>query len=558
MHRLNFITCFTAFLLQNAAIAQIELNLALEPSSGVISDADVAVLKVGIGSSKRIDTPAIEVEGGELRVEHAGVSEQLSFGIGTRTRRQVLHQYALRGKPGRYTLRAKATDADGLAYESDPVVLTIRKRTPQEVALDPEMLIRLPKTSVYAGEPLVAEVIIAEKPGSQFRAERNNAPTLEGDGFKSEFSGDPYRAEPYEGNSTVGYQLRLTPLKPGDLNLSASLEAQFSVRLSNRGIPRLRRFSLKTPPTTLQVKPLPREGRPSDFSGAIGSFDLKLVADPVALNAGEPIALRMTVSGRGNFDLLQTPQTSSKDGWKFYKPTRMDLQRGQRGQPDRLVFAQNIVPQSAKTEIPQFRLTAFDPASEQYVTLLTDPIPITVSGATAATAPAPAAALTNGGDEDRGGASASQPETRMTDILSATSVTSPNWAKPTAASWRSPGFWWLNGGLALALIGLAVVARFFMGRKTPTTTAGFRQRLDTLCKSTTNNAGEFYTAVQKCIDAARGEFPKDMEDEEPLKELLNEQDRVLYSGDPSAANRSIDQSERQRVIDQLKALPAQG
>ena len=64
------------------------------------------------------------------------------------------------------------------------------------------------------------------------------------------------------------------------------------------------RFNLKSKVVTIKSKELPKEGKPSDFSGAIGKFSLDLQADPLKVNIGDPIALRFTISGNGGFEFI--------------------------------------------------------------------------------------------------------------------------------------------------------------------------------------------------------------------------------------------------------------
>ena len=123
----------------------------------------------------------------------------------------------------------------------------------------------------------------------------------------------------------------------------------------------------------------PKEGKPYDFSGAIGKFSLDLQADPLKVNIGDPIALRFTISGNGGFEFIDAPSPTEEDGWKFYEPTKLDLQRGEGLSPSKLIFSQNLVAERLHTELPTFRFTVFDSEKEQYVTLISDKIPIQIS-----------------------------------------------------------------------------------------------------------------------------------------------------------------------------------
>ena len=82
----------------------------------------------------------------------------------------------------------------------------------------------------------------------------------------------------------------------------------------------IRQITVPTQSAKLDVKPLPKEGRPDDFSGAIGQFSLQTSAAPKQAAAGDPISLNVTVSGRGNFDAMGSPVLLEADGWRTYPP----------------------------------------------------------------------------------------------------------------------------------------------------------------------------------------------------------------------------------------------
>ena len=55
-------------------------------------------------------------------------------------------------------------------------------------------------------------------------------------------------------------------------------------------------------PIVLTVLPLPTDGRPDAFTGAIGRFTVSAVADPGEIDVGDTFALRVRIEGDGNWD----------------------------------------------------------------------------------------------------------------------------------------------------------------------------------------------------------------------------------------------------------------
>jgi len=129
---------------------------------------------------------------------------------------------------------------------------------------------------------------------------------------------------------------------------------------------------LKSPDVPLTVLPLPAEGRPPNFSGAVGHFKLEASVDSTQVRAGEPLELRLAVNGDGNFDRVTTPGLPESDQFKTYTPSVKGLDHGK-------TFVQAVVPQRPGTsEIPPVELTFFDPDEARYLTARSTPIPIEV------------------------------------------------------------------------------------------------------------------------------------------------------------------------------------
>ena len=528
--------------------AAVQLGIEIEPRRGGISEADSAVVTVRVASDVRVTQPEIVIDGGELLVRSTGTSTQLSLGAGAGARHDITHRFALSGKSGSYTIKARVRDAAGGAYDSDTVDLEIRPRTAAEMARDPELHIRIEKSTAFVGEPILGEIIIVQKTGTEFRAERGNVPVLGGTGFTHELVRDPYHAEAFNGQKAIGYAFRATPLKAGEVELSAEFKPEFIVR-SATGRARLNRFSMASEPQVISVKPLPTEGKPPDFSGAVGSFSLEVAADPLELGVGEPIAIKLVVGGRGNFDAVSTPQPASTEGWTFYNATRMDLRRGDRGAPDQLEFAQNIVPGSPQTEIPAFRLSAFDPKKEQYVTLLTDPIPITVSGSAVVPPPAP------GNQGSSTFTTKTPPDATMNDILITIPSGQPSWASASQVPWAHHSFWWMNGGLAAGLLLLALIARFSTRKSRAGNAADFNSLLAAL-EHSSSDAATFYSCAQRCVDALRRENGPEL-DESSLSPIEAKHGYFSFSGDSDASSAALPREERDAVIGTLRSLRPQ-
>ena len=72
-----------------------------------------------------------------------------------------------------------------------------------------------------------------------------------------------------------------------------------------------RRVALAAEPETLTVLPLPKENVPANFNGAVGSFSMTLSAGPTNVAAGDPVTVKVQISGRGAFDSLALPEQTA-------------------------------------------------------------------------------------------------------------------------------------------------------------------------------------------------------------------------------------------------------
>jgi hypothetical protein len=121
-----------------------------------------------------------------------------------------------------------------------------------------------------------------------------------------------------------------------------------------------------------KIIPLPEKGKPSDFQGAVGSFDFFMEIHPRETRVGEPITLKMVIQGRGNFNTVTPPGIEAGTFFKGYEP-QANIER------DRIIYDQVFVPQSeAAGEIPMVQFTFFDPEKGKYQTLRRGPLPIKI------------------------------------------------------------------------------------------------------------------------------------------------------------------------------------
>jgi len=145
-----------------------------------------------------------------------------------------------------------------------------------------------------------------------------------------------------------------------------------------------REVEISSEPVTLDVKALPQSAPPS-FSGAIGNFTMTTEAKPKSVQVGDPITVTSTISGRGNFDRVNAPVVEDEHGWHKYPPSSKFKQDDEVGISGAKSFETVLSPNEKKQSLPMLAFSYFDPVKEQYVTLRSEPIAITVQGGAAPT-----------------------------------------------------------------------------------------------------------------------------------------------------------------------------
>jgi hypothetical protein len=151
----------------------------------------------------------------------------------------------------------------------------------------------------------------------------------------------------------------------------------------------------------IHVHALPEEGRPAHFTGAIGQLQVTGDAQPKSVAVGEPVTLRFTVGGEGNFDYVRCPTLPDDPAWKTYVPKSSINYLNESHTHAVKTFEQAVIPRkNGNVPLPPASFSYFDPTAKQYVT-----VPIALPEITVTGAPTPLASASPGGGTDSTAAS---------------------------------------------------------------------------------------------------------------------------------------------------------
>ena len=196
------------------------------------------------------------------------------------------------------------------------------------------------------------------------------------------FKGKPYRY-------VVLRRTLLYPQKTGELKIEP-LTLDISVQVpSNRRdffgnlISSSVNKTVSSGSSIIDVKSLPIDNKPKDFSGAVGSFSFEIKSDKNELLTDEAFQLSLIVSGDGNFNLFEDPKISLPNSLEVYEPEKIsNISVRARGIKGNINNKYTVVPNNpGKYTIPETKFSFFNPVSAEYKTIYSDPIFIDVDGA---------------------------------------------------------------------------------------------------------------------------------------------------------------------------------
>ena len=330
---------------------------------------------------------------------------------------QTTYSYVLRPvKTGKFTLARASAKVKGQDIYSQPTTIEVvasgassssssgsqsssqgatqpRSQSQSGAVQDDDIFLalNLSRTDVVVGEPITATIKIYQRVNIA-GFESANFPTF--NGFWSqeleaptniEFSRETYDGQIY--NSALLRKFVLIPQQQGAVKIDpAELICLVNVRVSSAGSSifdgffddyRTVRKKVASKPVTVNVKPLPA-GAPASFGGGVGEFTISAKLSKDTLKTHEAASLLVTVSGRGNVSLLETPKVNFPPDMEVYD-TKISDRIDKGGLAGSKVYEFPFIPRShGDFVIEPVKYSYYDVSKKTYVTLETPAIPVTV------------------------------------------------------------------------------------------------------------------------------------------------------------------------------------
>lgn len=319
---------------------------------------------------------------------------------GKRTYRKTYSYFLAPKRLGNFTIKQASIEINGQVYKTSPIRITVTKAVDKpkdgnnadyQAAENIHLVAEVSNSTPYLNEAITVVYKLYVSPNTGVSNWREiDKPNF--DDFWSQhinINGLKILNGTYKGEDYRYVVLRksvLYPQKTGKLNIDPlSLDITVDVPTQRRDIfgGRIMNQVHRTVSAgrrIINVKPLPEEGKPSDFTGAVGDFVFHVSPSKTELNATESLQLKLEVSGRGNLKLFELPKLNVPSSLEMYEPEHKENVRTNRsGMQGQISDSYTIVPQyKGKYPIPNISFSYFDLKTESYKRLNSNDIVINV------------------------------------------------------------------------------------------------------------------------------------------------------------------------------------
>ncbi len=300
-------------------------------------------------------------------------------------------------RPGLQTIPALTVVVDGKEYRTGSVTVNVRE--PQSRS-DVRLRIEVNNTSPYVGEAVelratlylrsTVQNVSVSLPRLDGRFETYDVPGADvrnGRQAPVEFLGSRVQGErgqaTLDGQQFDTFTVRklIVPLVEGQQQLGpATLSCQVVIRQSRSFFDddQVERASVPSNAIQLDVKTLPEEGKPANFTGLIGRYTVSAAASAADVYVGDPITLTIRVGSSGA--VLRDPRIDLANLPGFRDQFRVtETQSEPERRNGQLVYEQTIRPlKDSVKEIPPIEIPYFDTARGEYAVASTNAIPLNV------------------------------------------------------------------------------------------------------------------------------------------------------------------------------------
>ncbi|HMN67897.1 MAG TPA: BatD family protein [Bdellovibrionales bacterium] len=183
---------------------------------------------------------------------------------------------------------------------------------------------------------------------------------------------------PYQRALLVSYAL--FPIKAGKAIVDQYKAKCTVITPSSFGFGRPYQFTKASRPLDIEVRDVPAEGRPQNFTGAVGRYKLSAKFEPPTGTTNQPVTLRIRFEGQGNAKLIELPNLGLPPTFELYD--QKSQAKFMKDGTSYKEFEVLIIPREPGVfQIPAIAMAVFDPETAKFTSVASQPLTLTVTGA---------------------------------------------------------------------------------------------------------------------------------------------------------------------------------
>jgi hypothetical protein len=391
------------------ARADDDVSIKMSLSQEVISLDGAAYLLITINSTKQ-DLPEPQLPNLSMfDVYSQGTSTNISIVNGA-MQRSVTYNYQLRPRRvGTFVIKPASIVYNHKRYETKEITLQVigsgqtpppsgqqQQTAPPDVKTGDDIFLtaELDKKSAFVNEQVTLSVKFYSAIQLYSQPDYTQPQTTDFWADMMEPQKTYYQMVKNRRYRVIEINTALFPTRAGELSIgSAMVTARVPVQRRRRRNDPFSVFddffgageekTIRSKPLKIDVKPLPSENKPDNYTGSVGNYKISATADKMTAEVNQPVTVTYRISGTGNIKTIAEPVIGDLNDFRVYRASSSEKVSKVGGVVGGTkVFEEVYIPKRAgKLTIPGVSLNYFNPAVKKYQEISTKSILISVKPA---------------------------------------------------------------------------------------------------------------------------------------------------------------------------------
>lgn len=307
---------------------------------------------------------------------------------GKKTFQKTYSYFLAPKKRGNFTIKQASINVNGQVFKTSPITITVTKAVDKPkngnnaeylATENIHLVAEVSNSNPYLNEAItvVYKLYVSPNTGVSNWREIDNpkfddfwSQNIDIKGLKIQngtYKGEDYRYVILRKSVLYPQKIGKLDIEPLSLDITVDVPTKRRDIFGGRLMTQVHR-TVSAGNRTINVKSLPEEGKPLDFTGAVGEFHFRLITSKIELNATESLQAKVEVSGKGNLKLFELPKLNVPSSLEVYEPEHKEaIRTNLGGMQGSISNSYTIVPQyKGKYPIPSISFSYFDLKTESY------------------------------------------------------------------------------------------------------------------------------------------------------------------------------------------------